>query len=102
MAGATSLNFMSFKEATILRSQEGTVAQGFKNKYILLYMHIPEPAVICTFIGLDHYSVFSIRVVLVLTKTITANLCLVYPFNFCARLEHLIKWEKIRLSNLSS
>lgn len=89
MVGATSLNFMLFKEATILRSQEVTVAQSL-NTNILLYMHIPEPAVICTFIGLDHYCVFSMRVVLVLTKTITANLCYVYPFKFCARLDHLL------------
>lgn len=79
MAEATSLNFMLFKEETILRSQEVTVRQSL-NKTILLYRHIPEPAVICSFIGLDHYSVFSMRVVLVLTKTITANLCYVYPF----------------------
>lgn len=51
MAGAN--NFMLFKEATILRSQEVTAAQSL-NKNILLYMHIPEPAVIFTFIGLDH------------------------------------------------
>ena len=77
MAGAN--NFMLFKEATILRSQEVTVAQSL-NKNILLYIHISEPAVICTFIDLDHYGVFSMRVVLVLTKTITAKVCYVYPF----------------------
>lgn len=82
MAGAN--NFMLFKGATILRSQEVTVAQSLV-KNILLYMHIPEPVVICTFMGLDHYSVFSMRVVLVLTKTITADLCYVYTFKFCAR-----------------
>lgn len=86
---AEANNFMLFKEATILRSQEVTVAQSL-NKNILLYMHIPEPAVIFTFIGLDHYSVFSVRVVLVLTKTITANLCYIYPFKFCARSDHLL------------
>lgn len=62
---------MLFKEATNLRGQEVTVAQSL-NTNILLYMHIPEPAV-----GLDHYCVLSMRVVLVLTKTITANLCYV-------------------------
>lgn len=87
MAGAN--NFMLFKEATILRSQEVIAAQSL-NKNILLYMHIPEPAVIFTFIGLDHYNVFSMCVVLVLTKTITANLCYVYAFKFCARLDHFL------------
>lgn len=87
MAGAN--NFMLFKEATILRSQEVTAAQSL-NKNILLYKHIPEPAVIFTFIGLDHYNVFSMCVVLVLTKTITANLCYVYAFKFCARLDHFL------------